>query len=428
MNRTMRVWVGFLAVHALLGWICLGMPGTGIGEYALGLPLGDVTLVYRPWVLQALGGSGVPGIDEPWVYPIAALLPMIAALSAGPENYGLSWLLLVTALNAGALALLLGRGTSRRRRAAAWWWIAFTAALGPIALARIDAVTVPLAVIALLLVAQHPRIGGTLLALATWIKVWPAALIGALLLASTRRWTVLAAGAVTSAILAGIVIGAGGGAHLLGFVVEQTGRGLQIEAPVAAPYLWLAVAGVGSSAIVYSTDILTFQVAGPHTEVVAALMTPLLACAGAAVALLGLRAVRSGAPLVRLFPPLALAFVVTFQLVNKVGSPQFLTWLVAPIVLGIVWRGRGYAVPASIALVLAALTQFVYPYLYVRLLAADPLLVAVLTVRNIGYVVLWGWAVHAVVTASRPRRRALSQRTVASRVTMAPESSTSPRE
>ena len=403
-NRSIGVWGAFLVVHVLLGWICLGMPGTGIGQLALGLPLGDVTQVYRPWALQAFGGYGVPGLSESWVYPIAALFPMLAALVAGPDNYGIAWLVLVTGLNAVALSLLIGRGNSRRRRAAAWWWIAFTAALGPIAVARIDAITVPLAIVALLLVAQHPRIGGTSLAIATWIKVWPAAIIGALLLASTRRWTILAAGIVTSAVLAGVVIGAGGGAHLLSFVTEQTDRGVQIEAPVATPYLWLAAAGVESSFIYYSTEILTFQIAGPNVDTVAALMTPLLAVAVAATALIGIRAVRFKAPLVRFLPPLILAFVVTLQLFHKVGSPQFLTWLIAPIVLGVVWRGRGYTVPAGIALVLAALTHLVYPYLYFRLLAADPFLIAILTVRNVGYIVLLCWALHAVLTAHRSRR------------------------
>ncbi|GGF01369.1 glycosyltransferase 87 family protein [Mycetocola zhadangensis] len=420
MNRSIGVWGAFVAVHFLLGWICLGMPGTGIGELALGLPLGDVTLVYRPWVLQALGDDGVPGLSEPWVYPIAALLPLFAAMVAGPDNYGVTWLVLVALLSAMALAVLLGRGTSPRRRASAWWWIAFTAALGPIAVARIDAITVPLAIVALLLVAQHPRIGGTLLALATWIKVWPAALIGGLLLASTRRWTVCVAGVVTSVVLAAVAMGAGGGAHLLSFVTEQTGRGLQIEAPVATPYLWLAAAGVESSSIYYSTDILTFQVAGPNVDTVAAIMTPLLALAVTATALIGARAVRLGAPVVRVLPPLLLALVVTLQLFHKVGSPQFLTWLIAPIVLGIVWRGRGYTVPAAIALGLAALTHLVYPYLYFRLLAADPVLVAVLTARNLGYVVLLGWALHAVLTAHRRPAALGSDSSSPSGVTMAP--------
>ena len=400
MNR-IWLWSAFVVVHALLGWICLGMPGTGIGDYALGLPLGDVTLVYRPWIEQALGGYGVPGLTEPWVYPIAALLPMLAAMAAGPAHYGIAWLVLVILLNAAAFALLLGRGNSPRRRTAGWWWIAFTAALGPIAVARIDAITVPLAIVALLLMAQHPRIGGTLLALATWIKVWPAAIIGALLIASTRRWVVLATGLATSALLAGVVVGSGGGAYLFSFVTEQTGRGLQVEAPVATPYLWLAASGVESSVIYYSTEILTFQVAGPSVDTVAAVMTPLLVGAVAVTLFLGARVVRSGAPFVRVLPPLVLALVVTLQLFQKVGSPQFVTWLVAPIVLGIVWRGSRYRVPAGMALGIAALTHLVYPYLYVRLLAADPVLVAVLTARNVGYVVLLCWALHAVATAGR---------------------------
>lgn len=422
-NRSVGVWGAFVLVHATLGWICLGMPGTGIGELALGLPLGDVTLVYRPWIEQALGGYGVPGISEAWVYPVVAVLPMLAAMIGGPENYAIAWLVIITVLNAIALGVLWGRGNSTRRRAAAWWWIAFTAALGPIAVARIDAVTVPLAVIALLLVAQHPRIAGILLALATWIKVWPAALIGSLLVVSKRRWTIVGTGIVTSAVIAGIVIGAGGGAFLFSFVGEQTGRGLQIEAPVAAPYLWLAAMGTESSFIFYSTEILTFQVAGPHVDTVAAFMTPLLGVAVIGTAVLGLRAVQSGAATVRILPPLALAFVVTLQLFNKVGSPQFLTWLIAPIVLGIVWRGRGYSVPAGIALALAALTHLVYPYLYFRLLAADPVLIAILTVRNLGYVVLLCWAIQAIVTApTRSKRRSAPGRSTAS-VTMAAEPS-----
>lgn len=427
MNR-IWLWSAFVVVHTLLGWICLGMPGTGIGDYALGLPLGDVTLVYRPWIEQALGGYGVPGVSEPWVYPIAALLPMLAAMATGPAHYGTAWLVLVALLNAAAFAVLLGRGNSPRRRAAAWWWIAFTAALGPIAIARIDAITVPLAIVALLLMAQHPRIGGTLLAIATWIKVWPAAIIAALLLASTRRWVVLATGLVTSAVVAGIVLGSGGGAYLFSFVTEQTGRGLQVEAPVATPYLWLAASGVKSAAIYYSTEILTFQVDGPFADTVAAVMTPLLVGAVAVPVLIGARAVRTGAPFVRVLPPLALALVVTLQLFQKVGSPQFVTWLIAPIVLGIVWRGSRYRVPAGIALAIAALTHLVYPYLYGRLLAADPVLIAVLTLRNAGYVVLLCWALYAVATAGLRAGTDTNSHRFPGGDTMAATTSTSSRE
>jgi hypothetical protein len=61
--------------------------------------------------------------------------------------------------------------------------------------------------------------------------------------------------------------------------------------------------------------------------------------------------------------------------------------------------GRSYRTPGAIVLVLAALTQLVYPYLYNALLNLNPLMVIALTGRNLLYFVLLGWAIHAVVTA-----------------------------
>jgi hypothetical protein len=391
-NRRIGFWTAFVVVHAVVAWICLGLPGTGIGEYAIGLPLGDVTLVYRPWIEQALSGGPVVGISEPWVYPIAAIVPMLAAMGLGPDLYGPAWLGLVILLNAAGFAVLLGKQPSRRTQVAAWWWLAFTALLGPVALARIDSVTVPIAVVALLLLARRPYVAGVLLAAATWMKVWPAAVIAALLVSSRSRARVFLAGAVTSAAIALLVFALGGGGNLFGFVGEQTGRGLQIEAPVAIPYLWLASAGAPGSFLYYDQQILTFQVTGPGTEAVIRVMTPLLALAVTGTILAGVLAVRRGASVLRLLPSLALALVVVFIAFNKVGSPQFQTWLIAPVIVGLVYRGRAFRAPAGIALALAALTQVVYPYLYGMLLAASPAMVFVLSVRNAGLFVLLAWA------------------------------------
>lgn len=392
MNRRIGFWAAFVVVHVVVAWICLGLPGTGIGDSAIGLPLGDVTLVYRPWIEQALSGGPVVGISEPWVYPIVAIVPMFAAMGLGPELYAQAWLGLVTVLNAAGLAVLLGARTSKRREFAAWWWLAFIALLGPVSLARIDSVTVPLAVVALLLAGRHPSVAGVLLAVATWMKVWPAALVAALLVSSRSRGRVLLAGAAASAGIVLLVVAFGGGANLFGFVGEQTGRGLQIEAPVATPYLWLASVQTPGSFLYYDQHILTYQVTGPGTEAVIAVMTPLLALAVIGTVLAGVLAERHGASTLRLLPPLALALVVVFIAFNKVGSPQFQTWLIAPVILGLVCRGRAFAFPAGIALGLAALTQVVYPYLYGLLLSATPGMVFVLSVRNAGLFVLLAWA------------------------------------
>ncbi|MET1053518.1 MAG: glycosyltransferase family 87 protein [Mycetocola sp.] len=396
MSRRVGIWGAFAAVHVLLAWICLGLPGTGIGELGVGLPLGDVTLVYRPWAEQALSGGPIVGITTGWVYPGAALLPMLAAMGLGPDAYGQTWLALVTIANGAAFAVLLGRRPSRRREAAAWWWLAFTALLGPIALARIDSITVPLAVAAVLLVWRHPRVGGVLLAVATWMKVWPAALIGALLVSSRSRRTILLSGLVTSAVIAASVVVLGGGRYLFGFVTEQTGRGLQIESPISTAYLWMVSAQVPGTAIYYDRSILTFQVAGPGIGVAIDLMTPILAFAVVGTVLAGLLAVHRGASTLRLFPSLALALVLVLIVFNKVGSPQFQTWLIAPVIAGILWRGRAFAWPAGLALGVAALTQVVYPYLYGWLLSASGVLITVLTLRNAGLVVLLGWALADV--------------------------------
>jgi hypothetical protein len=412
--RRIGFWATFVVVHALLTWICLGLPGTGIGEYAIGLPLGDVTLVYRPWIEQALAGGPIVGITEAWVYPIAAIVPMVAAMGLGAELYGPAWLTLVTLLNSVGSAVLLGSRPSRRRELAAWWWLAFTALLGPIALARIDAVTVPIAVVALLLIARRPYVAGVLLAVATWMKVWPAALIAALLVSSRSRAAVLLAGAATSAGIALLVVVFGGGSHLFGFVGEQTSRGLQIEAPVATPYLWLMSAQVPGSYLYYDQEILTFQVTGPGTEAVISLMTPLLALAVTGTVLAGVLSVRRGSSVLRLFPSLALALVLVLVAFNKVGSPQFQTWLIAPVIIGLVYRGKAFAWPAGIALALAALTQILYPYLYIGLLSATPTMVLVLSVRNTGLFVLLAWALadvwRAGAEADQSSPRAASSR------------------
>ena len=182
----------------------------------------------------------------------------------------------------------------------------------------------------------------------------------------------------------------------MSFIAEQAGRGLQVEAPLAVAWLWQIVAGSPDVAVVYSRDILTFQIAGPGADAAAALTTPLMAVGVAAVLALGIRAVRRGAAFGRVLPPLALSLVVVLMLANKVGSPQFVTWLAAPVVLGLVLRPARFAVPAALAAGVAVLTQVIYPYWYAWLLSASPGFVLVLTVKVLLLVALAVWGVHAL--------------------------------
>ena len=277
--------------------------------------------------------------------------------------------------------------------------------LGPIGLARIDSITVPLVVMALLWLRTRPLWATVLLTVATWVKVWPAAILAALFLVSRDRWRVLAVMIGSSSLIVLIALLLGSGANVLSFVTQQTDRGIQIESPVAGWWMWQAMFHVPGSSVYYDREILTYQVVGAGVDWAAALMTPVLVVAVAAVLLLGWLAQRRGARAEDLFPPLVLALILCMIAFNKVGSPQFISWLAAPVILGLTLRWRGWATPAFMVAVLAALTQVVYPYLYDYLLMADPLLTVVLTLRNVLEFVLLGWAVVQIWTLRDPHRQ-----------------------
>ena len=227
--------------------------------------MGDVYLVYEPWSTRAIEGRAVVGITESWVYPQLALVPMVLAQGfAWIAGYEVAWAILVTLCDAaGVRDAGRPRPVDRAASSAAWFWLAFIALLGPVGMYRLDAITVPLALAGSLWLVGRPWLASILLAVATWIKVWPAALLVAAVIAVRRRFTVIAGAALVSVLTLAAVFAGGGIAHAFGFVTDQADRGLQLEAPVSAWYLWRAVLGIPGSFIYYDRDILTFQVTGP---------------------------------------------------------------------------------------------------------------------------------------------------------------------
>ncbi|MFD5215821.1 hypothetical protein [Microbacterium sp. NPDC058345] len=400
--RALALWGAFALAHVLvatLGWV---LPTQ---------PMGDVVLVYQPWSQSALSGGAVMGITEPWVYPHLALVPMLltqllafpfTALLGAQGAYLVAWALLITICDLLGFAVLVGREGRGRRATAGWFWTAALVLLGPIAMYRIDAVTVPLAVAGGMWLARRPAVAATLLTVGAWIKIWPGALLVAAVVAMRSRLRMLAAaGAVTVAVV-GTVVLLGADRELFGFLSQQTDRGLQIEAVAATPFLWLSVSGAAS--IEYSFEILTFQIGAAGADAVAAALTLMMAVLVAAIVAAGVLRVRRGAPWPRLLPPLALAIVTALIVTNKVGSPQFHTWLIAPVVLWLIHDRTRAAGAVALVLVLCALTFAVYPLSYDALLRAELLPVLLITVRNLLLVVLLVQAVRGVLRTPIPAR------------------------
>jgi hypothetical protein len=380
--RRLEPWLWFAVVHALLALVA-PLAGTG-----------DVTLVYQRWFAEWAHGGSLVGIQTDWVYPVLALLPVLAA-GALPHAYLVGWLVLVTALDAVAF-----HWVGRRDPAAARWWLFLLVALGPVSIGRLDSIAAPLVLLGGLVLVRRPRLAAVLLTVASWVKVWPAvAVLAATVTGPRRRWVALTAVA-TSALIVAADTALGGVAHVLSFLTQQTGRGLEFEAPVTTIWLWLGAFGLAHVRTAFDPRLLDVEVLGDGTRAAAAATTALMGALVLVVLVLALVvARRRRASVVRLFPPLLLALTLVLIVTNKVGSPQYVTWLGPPVVLGLIADRPRFARLAACVLVLAVLTQAAS---YTAFLGLGVVTLVMLTVRNMGYAALLVWAVALLVRRPTP--------------------------
>jgi hypothetical protein len=384
---------GFLGLHLVFLFALLPTMLTG-------RVLGDLPL-YRVWAEQALANGVWQGIDVEWVYPIGALVPIVLADVAGPLLYQLLWFLMTVGLNALAVGVLTDWGRNRAGYKAAWFWLAISLALSPVGLLRLEGLSAPLVIMALVLLWRRPVIASALLTAATWIKVWPAAVMLAVVAAGRRRLSVVLTGAVITAAIAGAVWAAGGSRFLTGFVTEQTDRALQLEAPVTTPWVWLAAMGQPGTTIYQNHAIATRELVGPGTTFAAAAMTPLMFLVIAAIFVLLLIALRRSRDHATLVLMGALALVSTFVVLNKVGSPQYMLWIAPVVAVGVAQDWTLWRVPAYLMLLIGALTTLIFPVFYLPLVHGDAGALLLLTLRNGLLVVLLGWSVVALWRMAR---------------------------
>ncbi len=387
---------GFIVVHLvfLIFAASLSLRGEAFSD----------TFIYRDWAMAGFDDANLSGGPSPWVYPILALIPMAIAGIAGPGPFFFLWVLMTTLLNGWALLKLTGRGRHAEAIPAGWWWLVFTFLMGWLGFARVDGLTAPLVLVALAYGVNRPFIASVLLAIGTWVKVWPAAVMLALFAVVRNRILVVLAGIATTAVVVALAAAVGSVPKLLNFLTQQGDRGMQLEATFTTPWLWLSVLNVGDSRMYMNTAINSMQVDGPGTAVMSVLMQPLLILAALLVAGMTFWALHNGkqhngtisggVDRTELLLAGALTLATAFVVFNKVGSPQFMVWLAPAVAVGLAHSWRDWRVPAAMLIVIAVATYFIYPLFYDALSHNNPWMALVLTIRNVLLVVLFLWSVR----------------------------------
>ncbi len=347
--------------------------------------------------LSALTSLGLGKILDEYPIPVVWILWLpYGATDGTPNNYLISFVVFMLALDAG-FAWALWRAAGRRRDSALDFWILFVFLIGPLCYMRFDMLPAVLAGGALLAARRRPWITGALTGLGAALKLWPALLFPSFLAYRPDRravtWGFLGVG-LSLALLSLIV---GGWVRFVSPLTWQSGRGLQIESIWATP-LMMARAVQPAEWIVDYSKFQAWEIFGPGVSALL-LLSNLATVAGLTVIItLYVRAFRNPQPTPVAIGLVVLATVAIMTITNKTLSPQYLLWLGGPMAALLILRSTSTEQDKSTLrrlaiqlLLLAALTQLVYPLLYDGLLGRDGRVMIIIstmvtTVRNLALI------------------------------------------
>lgn len=367
------------------------------GLHGIGTPMGDILFAYQPWVQFMIDSHKLLGINADWVYPYPAMIPMWASALLNPNDFQAGWLTIISVLDLILIANIANFGkrdeNTAARFAAAWFWMFFLVALGPVSISRVDAFSVAIALFGVLAMAARKLSTSTAwFTVGAAMKIWPAGILIMAMASSKFRWRILAAAAATGLAIIAIGFILGGNLSLFSFLGNQADRGLQIESPAATPFIAAWILGLSNNEIYYDNLMMTFQVAGSDALTVASLMSAVMAIAIAITAWLTWRAAQAGANFRTIMPVAVMTATLDLIVFNKVGSPQFVTWLAVPVILGVLYNAQNWRLPMFGVVAIALLTNLVYPVFYDEILKGNGAAFSVLAIRNVVYIAMLVWA------------------------------------
>jgi hypothetical protein len=383
--------------------------------------VGDVYYYHRK--INALFSAGLDRTLYEYPTPVVWILWLPYGASLGNRvGYLVAFIIFMLALDA-VFTYALWRSAGRRHDTAIDFWLIFVPLIGPLSYLRFDMLPAVLAGGALLAARRKPWVTGALTGLGAAIKLWPALLIGAFMSYRADRRPAGIAFVVVGFGLALISLIFGGWLRLISPLTWQSDRGLQIESIWATP-LMLARAVKPDYWTVDMSRYQAYEIFGSGVEAWVMISNIATLFGLALIILLTIRAFRYDGS-----TPVAIGFVIVaivaiMTITNKTLSPQYLLWLGGPMAALLVFRpqalpGERSAINrmAGQLLILAVLTQLVYPLLYDSYLGlqGQAMIIIATVVTAIRNLALVAFTVEACWLAWRTLGVAVSDRSALTR-------------
>jgi hypothetical protein len=362
--------------------------------------VGDVYYYHRK--ISALFSLGLDRTLYEYPTPVVWILWLPYGASFGNRvGYLVAFIAFMLALDA-LFTYALWRSTGRRHDAAIDFWLIFVPLIGPLCYLRFDVLPAVLAGGALLAARHKPWITGALTGLGAAIKLWPALLIGAFMSYRADRRPAGLAFVIVGFSLALISLIFGGWSRVISPLTWQ-------------PDYW----------IVEISQYHAYEIFGPGVDAWVMISNIATLVGLALIILVTIRAFRHDGS-----TPVAIGFVVVtivaiMTITNKTLSPQYLLWLGGPMAALLVFRAQAtpYEQPAinrmaGQLLILALLTQLVYPLLYYSYIGSHGQVMIIIativtTIRNlalVAFTVEACWLAWRMLGASVGDRSAMTRR------------------
>ena len=405
----------------VIGWLITRVLMLGILAGFERFVVGDVFYYHRK--INALFTAGLDRTLYEYPTPVVWILALPYGVSFGSRRgYLIAFIVLMLALDA-VFTYALWRSTGRRHDTSIDFWLIFVLLIGPLSYLRFDMLPAVLAGGALLAARHKPWVTGALTGLGAAVKLWPALLIGAFLSYRSDRRPAGLAFVIVGFGLALISLIFGGWARLISPLTWQSDRGLQIESIWATP-LMLARAASPDQWLVDISQYQAYEIFGPGVDVWIVISNLATLLGLTMIILLTIRAFRHNGS-----TPVAIGFVVVatvaiMTITNKTLSPQYLLWLGGPMAALMVLRPNASVDEqpainrmAGQLLILALLTQLVYPLFYDGYLGRNGQLMIILStvvtaIRNLALVVFTVeacWLAWRMLAVPVPDHTALSR-------------------